>query len=159
MPRIQGEIVIHRPVDVVFDVVADERNAPTYNAHLLRVDPLTDPVVGPGARWSALVRTGRWPVAAVIECTEYEHASALASITTTPGMEVRRRLTFQPVPEGTRLSWDYALRPTGALRLMSPVLGAIVSRQERATWTAFTLLLESSDEPIATADGQSNIPA
>jgi len=32
MVRIQGEIVINRPVDEVFDFVADERNEPRYRA-------------------------------------------------------------------------------------------------------------------------------
>ena len=31
MAKIEGEIVIGRPVDVVFDMVADQRNEPTYN--------------------------------------------------------------------------------------------------------------------------------
>ena len=29
MAKIEGEIVIGRPVDVVFDMVADQRNEPT----------------------------------------------------------------------------------------------------------------------------------
>jgi hypothetical protein len=31
--RIAGDIVIRRPVEEVFDVVADERNEPRYNRH------------------------------------------------------------------------------------------------------------------------------
>ena len=31
MVRIEGEIVIKRPVEEVFDFVADERNEPRYN--------------------------------------------------------------------------------------------------------------------------------
>jgi hypothetical protein len=33
--HIEGEIVIDRPVEEVFDVVADERNEPRYNPRLL----------------------------------------------------------------------------------------------------------------------------
>jgi hypothetical protein len=148
MARIRGEIVIRRPVDVVFDVVADLRNAPTYDARMLRVDPLTDGHVGPGARWSALIRTGRWPVAVVVECTEYARPSVLVSLTTTPGTEIRRRLTVQPAPEGTRLTWDCELRLTGPLRLVSSLLGILGSRRERATWTALARMLEPSATPI-----------
>lgn len=38
MVRIEGEIVINRPVDEVFDFVADERNEPRYNPRLLRAE-------------------------------------------------------------------------------------------------------------------------
>jgi hypothetical protein len=31
MADINGEIIIHRPVEEVFDFVADERNEPRYN--------------------------------------------------------------------------------------------------------------------------------
>jgi hypothetical protein len=32
MARVEGEIIIHRPVPEVFDFVADERNEPRYNS-------------------------------------------------------------------------------------------------------------------------------
>ena len=36
MVLIEGEIVITRPVEEVFDFVADERNEPRYNPHMRR---------------------------------------------------------------------------------------------------------------------------
>jgi hypothetical protein len=36
MTRIEGEIVINRPLEEVFDFVADERNEPRYNPRMLR---------------------------------------------------------------------------------------------------------------------------
>jgi hypothetical protein len=38
MVHIEGEILINRPVEEVFDVVADERNEPRYNPRLLWVE-------------------------------------------------------------------------------------------------------------------------
>ena len=35
MARVEGEIVINRPVEEVFDFVADERNEPRYNPRML----------------------------------------------------------------------------------------------------------------------------
>ena len=35
MPRIEGELLIERPVEVVFDFVADERNEPYFNPRML----------------------------------------------------------------------------------------------------------------------------
>jgi hypothetical protein len=38
MARIDGEIVIDRPVDVVFDYVADQSNEPQYNPQMVRAE-------------------------------------------------------------------------------------------------------------------------
>lgn len=41
MARIEGEIVIDRPVDVVFDFVEGERNKPRFNPKLVRVEQIS----------------------------------------------------------------------------------------------------------------------
>jgi len=45
MPSIEGEIIINRPVDVVFDYVADQSNEPQYNPRMVRAEKFTP---GPG---------------------------------------------------------------------------------------------------------------
>ena len=45
MPHVVGEIVINRPVEQVFDFVADERNEPRFNPKMLTVEKVTP---GPG---------------------------------------------------------------------------------------------------------------
>ena len=41
MARIDGEIVINRPVEEVFDFAADERNEPRYNPRMLSSELLS----------------------------------------------------------------------------------------------------------------------
>ena len=41
MPHVVGEIVINRPVEQVFDFVADERNEPRFNPKMLTVEKAT----------------------------------------------------------------------------------------------------------------------
>jgi hypothetical protein len=55
--KISGEIVISRPVEQVFDFVADERNEPQFNAQLRRVEKISDGPVNSGTRFQA--ETGR----------------------------------------------------------------------------------------------------
>lgn len=42
MTKIRGGIVIGRPLDVVFDMVADQRNEPSYNPLMTYSEKLTD---------------------------------------------------------------------------------------------------------------------
>ena len=53
MARIAGEMVINRPVDEVFDFVADERNEPRYNPTHRRVEKLSPGPIGRGTRFRA----------------------------------------------------------------------------------------------------------
>jgi hypothetical protein len=54
---ITGEIVIGRPVEVVFDFVADQRNELKYNPRLLRSAKVTAGPVGEGTRFAPTPRT------------------------------------------------------------------------------------------------------
>jgi len=64
MVRIDGQIVIARPVEEVFDFVADERNEPRYNPGCVSPRrPLRDPSVsapGTGRRWRAWAEPSLW---------------------------------------------------------------------------------------------------
>ena len=41
MAGIEGDIVIGRPVEVVFDYVADQSNEPQYNPQMVRAEKIT----------------------------------------------------------------------------------------------------------------------
>ena len=52
MSRVCGALDIARPVDVVFDAVADQRNEPTYNRHMTASTKVTPGPIGLGTRFS-----------------------------------------------------------------------------------------------------------
>jgi RecB family exonuclease len=58
MAKIEGEIVIGRPEDVVFDMVADQRNEPTYNPAMTRSEKLTPLMAWLGRRQERRIWTG-----------------------------------------------------------------------------------------------------
>ena len=48
MARMKGEIIINRPVEEVFDFVADERNEPRDNPRMLRAEQISEGPIGLG---------------------------------------------------------------------------------------------------------------
>ena len=74
MARIDGEIVIGRPVDVVFDYVADQRNEPQYNPQMVRAEKITAGPVGKGTRFRSAVTSMGRTAEMLIECTGYDTA-------------------------------------------------------------------------------------
>ena len=55
MARVEGEIIIGRPVDVVFDYVADQSNERHYNPQMVRAEKITAGPVGKGTQFRLAV--------------------------------------------------------------------------------------------------------
>ena len=142
MVRIEGEILIRRPVDEVFDFVADERNEPRFNPSLRAVEQISPGPIGAGTRFRAETSSMGRTVDLEIEFTEYERPKRLASTTRMSAMDVRGTLTFDPVPEGTLMRWFWELEPHGVFKLATPLLPRMGRRQEQAIWAGLKRLLE-----------------
>lgn len=120
MARVRGSIDIARPVAVVFDFVADQRNEPRYNPAMSDSLKVTDGPIGVGTRFrSTILRRGKPLEMAVM-----------------PGTVVTGQLHLEPIPAGTRFHWDWDVAVQGAARLAGPLIGVIGRRQERAIWTS-----------------------
>ena len=170
MTRITGEIVIDAPADVVFDFVADQRNEPAYNPHMVRSVKVTPGPVGKGTQFRSAVRSRGRLAEMAIEYTGFQRPSWLASTTRMAQAGFSGTLTFEPSGAGTRLRWSWDARFAWPLRLLAPVLARVGGRQERATWAGLKRYLESSRHagpgageepapaPAATADGNGSQP-
>ena len=143
MAHIEGEIVIARPVEEVFDFVADERNEPRYNPDMLRAEQVSSGPIGVGTRFEAEARARGGTAVMAIEFTEYDRPRRIAEVTHLTSMEIRGTLTFDPVPEGTRMRWSWDVEPRGLLKLASPIVARMGERQERTIWTGLKHYLEA----------------
>lgn len=145
-PRVTGELLIERPVDVVFDVVADERNEPQYNPAVLRVEKLTDGPPGVGTRFRAVHGSSRGPMEMLVDFTEVDRPHRIASTTHMPMGEISGALTFEPVGAGTRMRWDWTVHLRGPARLLNPFAGLVGRRAERTCWEGLKRCLETAGE-------------
>ena len=142
MATIAGEILIERPVGVVFDFVADERNEPKYNPRMSRAEKITDGPIGPGSRFLATVTSGGRPTDMQIEFTGYERPKRLVSHTSMLSADFRGMLTFEPDPAGTRVRWSWEVQPKGPVRLLTPLVTRVGEYQEKAIWAGLKRYLE-----------------
>jgi Polyketide cyclase / dehydrase and lipid transport len=149
--RVEGEIVINRPVEEVFDFVADERNEPRYNPRMGTAELITEGPIGVGSRFRAVTVSMGRSVEMIIEFTGYERSRRLASSTHLSSMDLAGTLTFEPLAGGTRMRWSWEVAPRGALRLLSPLVGRMGRSQERRIWTGLKRLLEEQRPPPASA--------
>lgn len=148
MAHVEGQIFIHRPVEEVFDFVADERNEPRYNPHMCSAEQTSAGPIGIGTTFRVESTSRGRPVAMTITYTDYERPQRLRSLTRLSTMNIQGTLTFDPVPQGTQMRWSWELEPRGILKLMAPVIALIGRRQERSIWTGLKRYLEAREQPL-----------
>jgi uncharacterized protein YndB with AHSA1/START domain len=147
MAHINGEIIIKRPVEEVFDFVADERNEPRYNPRMLRAEKLSSGPVGLGSRFRAVMRSWPRPTTMTTEFRVYQRPRRLASTTRLSTMDIEGTLSFDPVPAGTRMALAWEMQPRGLLKLMSPMMTRMGRHLEQSIWTSLKRCLEGQQPP------------
>ncbi|SRR5216683_1459005 len=125
MATIEHEIVIDRPVDVVFDFVADQSNEPYYNPHMVRSEKITAGPVRVGTQFRSAVESMGRVAEKLIECAAYDRPRLLATITTMKQGDIAYKLTFEPAASGTRMHWSGQVRPMLATSLSGDVAAAL----------------------------------
>lgn len=140
--RVEGDILIERPIEEVFDFVADERNEPRYNPQMTKAQKITPGPIGPGTRFES-VMTGRGVTAEMtIEFIEFERPRRITEKTHMQNMDLTGGLYFEPEAQGTRMKWVWDLEPHGFYRFLGPLVTRMGDRQERSIWTGLKRLLE-----------------
>jgi Polyketide cyclase / dehydrase and lipid transport len=142
MAKIEGQILIGRPVEDVFDFVADSRNEPRYNPAMAGVELLTPLPIGRGTRFRA--RMGRAGTPMLVELTEFDRPRRLGSRTTSSMMQTSGTLTLAADGGGTVMSWHWQVRPKGWMRMLGPLFGPLGGRMERGIWASLKRYLENT---------------
>ena len=151
MARIEGEIVIGRPVDAVFDYVADQSNESQYNPQMVRAEKITPGPIGKGTQFRSAVTSRGRTAELLIEYTGYDRPRLLESVTTMTQANISYTLRFEPTVGGTRMHWSGRVRPKGALRLLGPMITWLGIRQEQRIWASLKAHLEAAPaEPAKT---------
>jgi uncharacterized protein YndB with AHSA1/START domain len=143
MTHIVGAVTIDAPVDEVFDLVADERNEPRYNPRIVSAEKVSAGPVGRGTRFVAVPRSMGSRGEMTLEVVEYDRPHLLHNVVRSAYMQVDGTLTFQEVPGGTRMMWDWNMGLVGPTRVLSPVLALIGPRWERRNWIGLKEYVES----------------
>lgn len=147
MPHIQREIVIHRPVEEVFDFVADGRNEPRYNPGSLHAELTSAGDIGIGATFRSEGKMMGRRAEVIYEITAYERPRQLSLHLTKPpmGMYLRGVQTFETVAAGTKTRWSYDLETRGLFKLMTPMIARMFGRRIEAVLASLKRLLESQE--------------
>lgn len=143
MAHITGEVTIDAPVGEVFDMVADERNEPSYNPRIVRAEKVSEGPVGKGARFVAEPKGMGAKGEMTLEILEFDRPHRLRTVVRSSYMQVEGTVTFKEVDGRTWLRWDWDMGLVGPMRVLSPVLAVIGPRWERRNWVGLKKYVES----------------
>jgi uncharacterized protein YndB with AHSA1/START domain len=152
MIEIRGTIYFERPMEVVFDFLADPRNAPKYNPLILAARKTTSGPMGLGTRYVQRVKSFGRVGDVDIEIVEYQRLEHLAFDICSAGMQLRGDPLLAAEGSGTRVVWNWRLSPRGGLRILAPLIGVAGRRLERRVWIQLKHYLDARlDARVTTA--------
>jgi hypothetical protein len=144
---VQGDIVINRPIDEVFDFVADERNEPEYNPLMTLAEMLSQGPIGVGTKFHVMTTGVGRAADMTIEYTEFDRPRRLRSATHISNMDINGTLVFEAKGQSTKMKWLWNIEPRGFLKLLGPIVRRMGEHQELAIWTGLKKVMEAEAAP------------
>jgi uncharacterized protein YndB with AHSA1/START domain len=120
MVQVEVATVLEHPVEAVFDAAADPEKQLVWDAKTLKsAEKLTPGPLGRGSRYRGNIK-GMGVVE--YEYSEFDRPHRFVHRASVKFGRSQHIFTFEPVPEGTRLTQQGRMQPKGAWRLMSPLM-------------------------------------
>jgi uncharacterized protein YndB with AHSA1/START domain len=143
MMTVEGEIVINRPVEVVFAAITDIPNLPRWQTGLVESRQTTPGPVGVGTRYVGVRTVMGQRLENTFEVTEYVPNQRFAGRTLTGPVSGEFQQTLTPVAGGTQLHAVLQVEPRGFFRVAEPLLASTIKKEFQGDLARLKALLES----------------
>lgn len=127
----KGEMrcVVNRPVEEVFDFLADVRNEAAWNPRVVRIEKLSEGPIDTGTTFHGLYR-GIGPLRT--ELVEYERPRRLSFRSRGPRMRIAGTFLLSVAREKSNVVLSADLEPQGPFRFIAPLMAPLIKRQNAA---------------------------
>jgi hypothetical protein len=133
------ECVVNRPVEEVFDFLADVRNEAAWNPRVVRIDKTSDGSIGAGTTFYGLYKG----IGALrTELVAYERPERLSFRSSGPRMRIGGQFALSAVQGKSSVTLNADLKPQGLFRLLAPLMAPLIKRQNAAAATRLKQTLE-----------------
>ena len=129
MLRHAGEIIVCRPVTQVFDFLSNLENAPQWQNGVLASEVITTGQIGVGTRFKETLKLMGRPVEAICEIIEHEPGHRFVWQGSAPSLKFQGQYQFEPVSEGTRVSYTGSTELSGLWRLVEPLMAGEINKE------------------------------
>jgi hypothetical protein len=127
----KGELkcVVNRPVEEVFDFLADIRNEAAWNPRVVRIEKTSEGPIGAGTAFHGLYK-GIGPLHT--ELVEYERPRRLSFRSSGPRMRIAGTFILSVVEGKSNVALNADLEPQGLFRVLAPLMTPLIKRQNAA---------------------------
>ncbi|TLF78397.1 SRPBCC family protein [Nocardia cyriacigeorgica] len=146
MIEVSDSVLIDRPVDVVFDYVADQTNAPAWQDGLVEVRRTTDGPIGVGTRHLAVRSFLGRRLELTNEYVRFEPNREVAFTAATGPSRMEVSYRTEPEAGGTRLSCDMRMEQKGLFALADPLVARSLRKDFASNFANLKALLEDATE-------------
>jgi len=141
---IQHEVTLHlkRPVEQVFEFLADYQNLRTWQSNLIENEQLTEGPFRVGTRFREVRRTGPGQSEIHGEITDFEPNKRFSTKTSTKP-QVTVSYSLEGENGGTRLNYKFVMLTSGMMRLLEPLIAGSIRKDTNLDFQNLKRLLES----------------
>ena len=143
MIRVDRDVVVARPPEVVFDYLADVPRFPQWQPAIERAEQVTPGPLGPGSRLRLVVRAPTGPTDVVAEIVSMERPSLLGVRSLGGPAKVEAECSIRSEGAGSRLRLTAMIELTGMLRFVEGAARKIVDREVPATLAELARRIEA----------------
>jgi uncharacterized membrane protein len=130
MIKIENRVVINRPIDEVFEFMANSENDPQWQSSAQEVMKTSEGPTGVGTTYTSVNRFLGRRLEATFEYTAYEPNKRVAGKATSGPILFQFENTFEPAAEGgTKVTVSSEGDAGGFFKLAEPVIARMLQRQ------------------------------
>jgi len=141
--KVERNISIARPPAEVFGYIADVRNDPSWHTDVLEVRSSTE-VVGQGTVFNVKVKPSMGVSEGTMTVSRFEPGKLIEFQGRMGKMDPTVTNICEPEAQGTRVTRRVELEPSGAMRVMSPLIKRMIAKSNDGFLVNLKRLLEGS---------------
>jgi hypothetical protein len=143
MPRIEGSVEIHCPIEKAFAFTTDAASWNKWQSILPEAEQTSPGPVGVGTTFKGTTRlmgrTMKWTAKA----TEYEVNKKFAKNITSGSVFIEEHNTYSPTKDGLRFTLAYDMKVSGFLKLLSPMMVSSMDKELKRSLINLKKILEA----------------
>jgi uncharacterized protein YndB with AHSA1/START domain len=144
MIKLENSVVINRPIDEVFEFMANSENNPQWQSGAQEVMKTSEGPIDVGTTYTSVSKILGRGIESTVEYTAYEPNGRLAGKTTSGPIPFQFETTFEPVAEGgTKVTSSGEGDVGGFFKLAEPLVARMLKRQTESDTANLKDLLEA----------------
>jgi len=149
----EKSIVIHRPIEEVFNYVSDQRNTPQWQSGLMEVRRTTEGPLGVGTKHTFVRNFMGRRMEASNEYVAYEPNKLITFKTTSGPVRLEASYLFEPAADGTKVTGRIEMEAAGLFGFAEPLIAIALRRESDAAVMALKDQLEKRAVAIESGPG------